>query len=209
MYCYPGNIANSLIDAMAAESKVVPYLDVPVQHFEPEILRAMNRPGYAIDAVALVARLRDVLPGLAVRTTLITGFPGETAAAHARNLEGVRNAQFDWLGVFQYSREEGTRAATAPKHVGKAAKEKRWHEIMELQAQITADRNASRVGQTTRMLLEEYDVEHDLWVGRTSWHAPEVDGRVYLPASPGLARGKFVEVEIAKADVYDLYARLR
>ena len=208
LYCYPSRVTPELIEVLATEPKIVPYLDIPVQHFDAEILRRMNRPGYDIDTVQLANRLREAIPGLALRTTLITGFPGETPAAHTRNLAGIRSAQFDWLGAFRYSPEEGTVAATAPRHVSEKTSQKRWQELLEAQVGVTEARNQERVGRTTRILLEEYDAPRNLWTGRSPWHAPEVDGRVYVTAPAALHPGDFIDAVITRADIYDLYATM-
>lgn len=206
LYCYPARVTPELIDVLASESKIVPYLDIPVQHFDIEILRRMNRPGCDINIVQLNEQLRQAIPGLALRTTLITGFPGESPAAHRRNLEGIRAARFDWLGAFRYSPEEGTVAATAPRQVGDKIRQKRWQELLETQAEVMEARNRERIGATTRILLEEYDASRGHWMGRSPWHAPEVDGRVYIPADPTLPPGSFIDAKIVRADLYDLYA---
>ena len=207
LYCYPGGITRRLIEVLAAEPKIVPYLDIPLQHLDPAILRRMKRPYHGLNAERLVARLRDAIPGIALRTTMIVGFPGESCQAHNRMLEGIRRLSFDWLGVFQFSREEGAAAARFPRQVGKMTCEKRWHAVMQLQAEITAERNEERVGRRERVLIEEFDSVQGKWLGRSSREAPEVDGKVLVEAGPSLTPGQFADVAITGADIYDVFAR--
>jgi ribosomal protein S12 methylthiotransferase len=207
LYCYPGGITDELISVMAEEPKIVPYLDIPLQHVDPDLLRRMNRPDPGIDAVQLVERLRARVPNIAIRTTMLVGLPGETPKAHRRMLEGIRRLSVDWLGAFQYSREEGTPAAAAPRQVGKATRDNRRHTVMQLQAEITAQRNRARIGTRTKVLVEHRDDQRDRWVGRSPREAPEIDGVVYVQDNGALCPGRFVMVEIDDADVYDVFGR--
>lgn len=206
MYCYPAGVTDELIDVLANEPKVVPYLDVPLQHLDPEVLRRMNRPSKDVNTVKLVERLRAGVPGIALRTTLIVGFPGETRQAHLNVLSGIRGLRFNWLGAFQYSREDDTPAGALDEQVSKATKERRWHAVMAAQAAITAELNRERVGTTTRVLVEGYDAERQQWYGRSPSEAPEIDGTVYVDSDAPLQAGAFVTAKIAEADVYDLTA---
>jgi ribosomal protein S12 methylthiotransferase len=206
LYCYPGGVSDELIEAMAAEAKIVPYLDIPLQHLDRTMLDRMKRPGADLDATGLVDRLRRSIPDLTLRTTMLVGFPGETPAAHRRMLEGMRALRFDRLGAFEYSREEGTPAAQAPRQVGKTTREKRWHAVMALQAEIAARLNAARIGRIERVLVEGYEKDRNRWVARSAADAPEVDGRVYMESGDGVRAGEFVMVEITGADVYDVTA---
>lgn len=215
LYCYPGAInrtlpggaADALIEVMAAETKIVPYLDIPLQHLDRDLLERMNRPSANLDTAALVDRLRRSIPDLTLRTTMLVGFPGETPAAHRRMLEGMRALRFERLGAFEYSREEGTPAAEAPRQVGKATREKRRHAVMALQAEITAENNAARIGGIERVLIEDYDANRRQWIARSAADAPEVDGCVYLANRGALRPGKFVMAEITGAGVYDVTAK--
>jgi len=208
MYCYPGGVTDDLLDAMAAEKKVARYLDVPLQHFDPDILRQMQRPFRHVNPQRLVERLRKAVPGIAIRTTMLVGFPGETPAAHRAMLDGMRECRFDWLGAFPYSREAETPAASMPRQVGKRVKQKRWEEVMALQAEITEEIGQARIGSTTRVLVEGYDENREKWVGRSQREAAEVDGLVVLESSRELKNGEFVTAEIIDADVYDVTARV-
>jgi len=207
LYCYPGGLTRRVIDVLASEPKIVPYLDVPLQHLDPRVLRAMKRPHHDLNTENLIARLRDAIPGLALRTTMIVGFPGESFYAHLRMFEEIRRLSFDWLGVFQFSNEDGAPAARYPRQVGAATKEKRWHSVMQLQAEITAERNDERVGNVERVLVEEFDAALKKWIGRSAREAPEVDGKVIIQGGEGLAPGQFVDVRITRAEVYDVVAK--
>ncbi|HOE65755.1 MAG TPA: 30S ribosomal protein S12 methylthiotransferase RimO [Candidatus Hydrogenedentes bacterium] len=206
MYCYPGGITDALVETLRQESKVTPYLDIPLQHLDEEVLCAMRRPCREVDVFALVERLRRDVPGVVLRTTLLAGFPGETPAAHRRLLEGMKRLRFDWLGAFPYSEEEGTPAAEM-KQVGKRTRDKRWREVMELQARITAERNEARVGRRVRVLVEEFDAVRSMWMGRSAGEAPEVDGAVFFEAEGPVAPGDFVEVVLTRAETYDVFGR--
>jgi ribosomal protein S12 methylthiotransferase len=208
LYCYPGGVTDALLEALAGDPKIVPYLDIPLQHLDPEMLRRMKRPSHTINTVKLVERLRKAIPNLTLRTTVMVGFPGETPQAFRRLLDGLRALAFDRLGVFQYSREEGTPAAAMRRQVGKAVKEKRWHAVMELQAQISARLNRRRIGTRTRVLIEGYEAQRHRWVGRSSAEAPEVDGNVLVAGAKPLCPGQLVTVEITETETYDLMGRV-
>jgi len=204
LYCYPGGVTDELIATMARETKIVPYLDIPLQHLDRAMLERMKRPNADLDTAELVDRLRRSIPGLTLRTTMLVGFPGETPTAHKRMLEGIRALRFERLGAFEYSREEGTPAAQAPRQVGKITREKRWHAVMALQAEIAARLNAARIGRTERVLVEGYDADRRQWIARSAADAPEVDGHVYIENNDTLHAGEFVTVEITDADAYDV-----
>lgn len=206
MYCYPAGVTDELLDTIAAEPKVVPYLDIPLQHIDPETLRRMKRPAWDMDTAALVERIRSKVPGITLRTTMLVGFPGETRQAHKAMIDGIRALRFQWLGAFQYSREEGTTASVEARQVRKDTKERRWHAVMQTQAVITEQLNQARVGTRTRVLVEEFVPAQDAWLGRTPVEAPEVDGCVLLPRQLRLTPGEFVDVEITDAHGYDVMA---
>jgi len=209
MYCYPGGITRELLDVMASEPKIVPYLDVPLQHLDPEILRRMRRPFANVNPRRLVDRLRGAVPGIAIRTTMIVGFPGETSAQHRRMLDGIRDLRFDWLGAFPYSNEPDTPAASAPRQVGKAVRQKRWENVMAVQAEISEEIHRARIGGVERVLVEGYDENRKSWVGRSGREAPEVDGLVLLQSARKLRSGQFVNVQITGSDVYDVTGRVK
>ncbi len=208
LYCYPGGVTDALLKTMAGQPKIVPYLDIPLQHLDPEVLHRMKRPFREVDTAALAGRLRAAIPGLTLRTTMIVGFPGETPQAFERLLEGIRTIRFERLGVFMYSQEEDTPAGSAPRQVGQTTKQKRWNAVMQEQFFISEECNQARVGTRTRVLVESFDEERRLYVGRSAAEAPEVDGKVFLESEQPLPPGTFVEAEIIAAEPYDVQARV-
>jgi len=208
LYLYPGGINDKLLEVLANTPKIVPYVDMPLQHLDRETLHRMKRPYREVNTTELVARMREAIPGLTLRTTMIVGFPGETPAAHRRMLEVMESLSFDRLGIFQYSQEEGTPAGAMPRQVGRQVKEKRWHAAMELQAEISARLNEKRVGQQVRVLVEGYDAELKRWRGRSAGEAPEIDGSIFFTAPRYCRTGAFVEVALTHADVYDVHGHL-
>jgi len=201
MYANPDGIGEGLIQRLAREPKLCKYLDMPVQHASRKVLRAMGRPGDGQTFLRLIAKLRRRIPGLTLRTTLLTGFPGETEADHRELLAFVTAARFDRLGVFAYSREAGTPAARMPGQVPKAVKERRLRELMTLQAAISREQLQSKVGQTLECLVEEESGSSHV-IGRTPGDAPEVDGAIVLA---GRAKpGDFVRARITGATEHDL-----
>lgn len=209
LYCHPSGVNGDLLEVLHSEPKVVPYLDVPFQHLDTEMLRLMKRPALRGHPMRLVEVIRETVPGIALRTTMIAGFPGETTAMHRRMLEGMRQLRFDWLGAFPYSPEDDTAAALLPRPVRPQTRQRRWEAVMETQAAITFDRNRERIGSRCRVLVEKYDEARKQWAGRAPCQAPEVDGCVYLENGADLQPGRFVEVEITGAEHYDLMARMR
>lgn len=209
MYVYPMGVTDEFLDLMAAEPKILPYLDMPLQHLDPDTLRRMNRPSKDVNTFKLVERIRARVPDITLRTTMIVGFPGETRMAHLNMLEGMKELRFNWLGAFQYSPEDGTPAAAMSAQISKATKARRWDAVMQTQAEITAEWNRGRVGRRTRILLESFDALHGQWTGRSASEAPEIDGTVYVTSNTPLTPGSFVEVELTGADTYDLTAHAR
>ncbi|NUM52953.1 MAG: 30S ribosomal protein S12 methylthiotransferase RimO [Candidatus Hydrogenedentes bacterium] len=205
MYVYPMGITDEFLDLMANEPKIVPYLDVPLQHLDPETLRRMNRPSKDVNTFKLVERIRARIPHIALRTTMIVGFPGETRQAHQNMLAGMRELRFNWLGAFQYSLEEDTPAGRMSGQISSATKKRRWEKAMETQVEITAAWNQARVGSRVRVLVESRDPESGRWVGRTPSEAPEIDGVAYVDSSRCLHPGDIVEAQIIGADTYDIH----
>jgi ribosomal protein S12 methylthiotransferase len=198
-------VDDAILDLVASEPKVVPYLDIPVQHADPAILARMGRrygPGEVLD---LVARARERVPGVFLRTSLIVGFPGETAAAFDRLLRFVHEARFDHLGVFPYSREEGTAAWGFTPRVGEKAKGERMRLVQEAQADIHAARNRRMVGSRVEVLVEE-NPSRGPAVGRHGGQAPDVDGSVLLRGFKG-SPGDLVAADVVEAREWDLLAR--
>jgi len=204
MYCYPTKVTPELIDAIAGCERVAKYLDLPLQHADDDVLRAMNRRGSASDYEKLIDDLRAACPRIALRTTLIVGFPGETQGAFERLLGFVERIRFDRVGVFVYSREEGTPAAGFGKRVPRKIAAQRYDRLMRAQQGISLERNRSFIGKTMEVLVE--GATDDGRFGRSYRDAPEIDGLVYLPASSA-DPGTFVSATIADATEYDLVGK--
>lgn len=204
LYCYPEEITDELISVMAENPKICHYIDIPIQHSENEILRRMGRKTSREDIVSLVSKLRTAMPDIAIRTTLISGFPGETQELHDGLVDFVDECEFDRLGVFTYSPEEGTPAAGYEDQVDGELAAKWRDEIMELQQEISYEKNQELINSIQRVLIEGYLVEDDVYVGRTYRDAPGVDGIVFVSAPYELMSGSFVDVKITEANEYDL-----
>lgn len=207
LYCYPERISDELIDVIASEPKIVKYMDIPVQHCNDEILKAMRRKCDAQSLRALFAKLRSRIPNLTLRTTMLVGFPGETDAQFEELSEFVQEIRFDRLGCFAYSEEEGTIAARMENQVDEEIRQRRAEIIMEQQMPIAAALNAARIGTDTEAVIEGFDAEAGAWLARTAADAPEIDGRLYIAGTPedGYRIGQYVQVHITAAvDDYDL-----
>ena len=204
LYCYPEEITDELIEVMATNPKICHYVDIPIQHSENAILKRMGRRTSREDIVELVGRLRTAIPDIAIRTTLISGFPGETQELHDGLVDFVDECEFDRLGVFTYSPEEGTPAAEYEDQVDGELAAKWRDEIMELQQEISYEKNQQMIGSTQKVLIEGYLVDDDVYVGRTYRDAPGVDGIVFVSAPYELISGSFVDVKITEANEYDL-----
>ena len=205
LYAYPEGLTEKMVRGLAETPKVLPYLDLPLQHAAPEMLRRMDRP--AAPPRVLVERLRRWWPGLALRTTLMVGFPGETEAHFAELLDLVARAGFDHLGVFKFSPEPGTRAAAFPGQLPAALKEKRRRTLMAAQRRVSLARNRARLGQTVEVLVEGPAAEvGPVMTGRAWFQAPEVDGLIYFDGEQP-ETGCLVQACLVKASAYDLVAR--
>jgi ribosomal protein S12 methylthiotransferase len=210
LYLYPTTIDDATLDAMAECDKVCRYIDLPLQHASNPVLKRMKRPGTRQKYDRLLARIRDRVPGVALRTTFITGFPGESEADVDELCAFVTEHGFDHVGVFTYSHEEGTSAYSLPDDVPAAVKQARRNRVMALQKRIVARQLRARVGERARMVVDGPASEHELVLrGRLSTQAPEIDASVFLTeCDPSTFRGgDFVEVEIVEARGYDLVAR--
>ena len=197
LYCYPDAITDGLLEVMAQEEKVLPYIDLPLQHCSGKILRAMNRRGDRDSLAALIEKIRAKVPGVVLRTTLITGFPGEKEEDFTELAEFVKETGFDWLGCFPYSQEEDTPAAELPDQVDQEEKERRAEIIMDTQIDSMDRKCQGYVGQTLEVLVEGFDRYAECWFGRSYRNAPDVDGKVFFTTNgrrPAL--GHFVQVEI-------------
>ncbi|MBP1547138.1 MAG: 30S ribosomal protein S12 methylthiotransferase RimO [Oscillospiraceae bacterium] len=205
LYCYPERISDELIEVMAKEDKIVKYIDMPIQHCDGEVLSRMNRPGDEETLRSLIAKLRDRIPDIILRTTLITGFPGETEEQFERLAEFVKDMRFDRLGCFPYSQEEGTKAALMDGQLDEDTRERRADIIMEQQMLIAEEKNEALIGTVTEAVVEGFDRYGECYFGRTAADAPEIDGKVFF-TSPDrrLAIGEFVKVSINETMDYDL-----
>ncbi len=210
LYAYPGRLTDEVVELLATGRHLLPYLDLPLQHIDERILRRMGRRASEEETRAVVARLREA--GVTLRTTFITGFPGETEAEFARLAAFVAEGHFDWLGCFTYSPEEGTAALALDGAVEPAVAAARAERLMEIQGDISRARLATRVGTVEAVLVEGESAESDLLLaGRTRWMAPEIDGVVYLTdAEEGEppAAGEIVQVEITRSHDHDLEGRV-
>ena len=204
LYCYPEEITDELIAVMKKEKKICHYLDIPIQHSDDTILKRMGRRTNRAELVSLVEKLRKEIPDIVLRTTLITGFPGETEEEFKNMVDFVDSMEFDRLGVFPYSAEEGTKAAEMDGQITEEVKESRRDEIMALQQEISADKAASRIDDEMSVLIEGYLYEDDIYIGRTYMDAPKVDGNVFVRAEEELISGDIVPVRITGANEYDL-----
>ncbi len=204
LYAYPTHFTDNLIDVIARTDKVCKYLDIPLQHADDYILRLMNRRGTRHDVLELIEKLRRRIPGLALRTSLIVGFPGETEE-HFENLaDFVKTVKFDRIGVFAYSPEEGTAAAAMPGMVPDHVKEARKDLLIRIQQEISLEKNKEKIGRIISVLIEgKEENEHEVYLGRTEADAPEVDGVIYVSGG-GLHPGDIVPVRVTHAYEYDL-----
>ena len=205
LYCYPDETSEELLDLMADTPNICPYLDIPIQHIHSDILRRMHRLGTREDILRCVRSAKD--RGLTVRTTLITGFPGETDAQFEELLAFVRDAEFDRLGAFPYSPEEGTPAARMPDQVPEALRQERYDRLMTLQQGIALKRNQARVGSVEKVLVTDVG-DGGRCLGRSSREAPEIDGEIYFTAPAAPKIGSFVSVRITRAKAYDLLGEM-
>lgn len=208
LYCYPEEITDELIEVIRTEEKICNYLDMPIQHASDKILKKMGRRTRREELEATIEKLRSEIPDICLRTTLISGFPGETERDHEELLEFVNEMEFDRLGVFTYSQEENTPAAEMPDQVEEELKEQRQAEIMELQQDIAFDKAESLVGATMLAMIEGKVADENAYVARTYRDAPNVDGYLFVNTSRELMTGDFVKVRITGSYEYDLIGEL-
>lgn len=203
-YAYPNGFPEDVLDVMASEPKVCKYLDIPLQHISDRILRSMKRGSTKKEVNALLDRIREKVPGVAIRTTLIVGYPGETQEEFVELKEWVASQRFDRLGCFAYSEEEGTSAAQLDDDVPQQEKERRLEELMELQKQISFELNEQKVGKTLKVLVDSEN--ENVYMGRTEYDSPEVDNDVFIDKEKWrVPVGDFVKVEVTSAGLYDLF----
>ncbi len=202
LYCYPDSTEDRLLDAIQKLPKVAPYLDLPLQHIDDDLLRRMNRRG---SSEWIKSRLQECRKrGILVRTTMIVGFPGETDRQFETLLDFVKEARFDRLGAFTYSAEEGTPAAGMPNQIDEDVKQARLDQLMMLQQSISMEINQARIGSTCEVLVDGFDAESGRFYGRSLLEAPESDGCIWLNGASALTPGEYVDVRITGADAYDL-----
>ena len=209
LYCYPDSITDELLEVMAREEKILPYIDLPLQHASGKILRAMNRRGDRHSLTALMERIREKVPGVVLRTTFITGFPGETEEDFAQLAEFAKDVQFERMGCFAYSQEEDTPAASLPDQVEEEVKEHRAEILMDRQMAIMEAQGLELVGQTLEVLVEGFDRYAECWFGRSYRDAPDIDGKVFFTTEGKRPRlGSFVKVTVTGCMDCDLTGEL-
>ena len=204
LYCYPEEIYDELIETVRDEKKICHYLDIPIQHASDRILKRMGRRTSKQELIDIIGKLRKEIPDIVLRTTLITGFPGETEEDHEELKEFVDEMEFDRLGVFTYSPEENTPAAEMADQVPEEVKEERRDELMELQQEISYDRGQDRIGQELLVMIEGKVADESAYIGRTYGDAPKVDGYIFVQTGELLMTGDFAKVRVTGALEYDL-----
>lgn len=209
LYLYPDELSDELIELMGKEERLTPYFDLPIQHSSSKLLQSMNRRGDREFLLSLIKKIRDKVPNAILRTTLIVGFPGETEEDIEDLKSFIQEVKFDHLGCFTYSLEEGTLSATFENQIDEETKQQRYESIMEIQAQISLENNKKRVGQTFKGIIIDYDEEHDDYLFRCAWNAPDdIDGNIYIKSEEPLEEGKEISVVIEDYDTYNLYGRI-
>lgn len=204
LYSYPERITDELIEVIATEPKCVKYLDIPIQHCDDGILKRMNRKSSESELKELIAKLRERIPGIILRTTLIAGFPGETQEQFNKLCEFVRETRFDRLGCFAYSQEEGTPAALLPDQIEDEEKQRRADIIMQEQMLISDDNCKKQLGKVLEVVVEGFDRYAECWYGRSCNEAPEIDGKIFFTTKESIAPGDYVNVLITDTMDYDL-----
>jgi ribosomal protein S12 methylthiotransferase len=202
-YVYPYPHVDA-VPALMAEGRILPYLDIPFQHASPRVLKAMRRPAHQERTLERLRRWRETCPDLAVRSTFIVGFPGETEEDFRLLLDWLKEARIARAGCFKYEAVEGATANALPGAVPEEVKAERWHRFMAAQREVSRATMAARVGRTIDVIVDE--VDEDGAVGRSKWDAPEIDGAVFLNGANGLKPGDIVQARVAHADEYDLWA---
>ena len=209
LYCYPNRFGDDLLEFMKSSTKVLPYVDMPLQHIDNEILRRMNRQESEGLVRELLTRIRKEIPDVALRTTMIVGFPGETEEQFEKLCQFVDEFEFDHVGVFPYSQEENTPAARMEDQIPEEVKEERYHRLMAIQAQVSERINRRFEGRVLEVLVEgKHSDQEGLWYGRSYREAPDVDGRVFIETEETLTPGTFVKVKIDQGFAYDLVGSL-
>lgn len=208
LYCYPDRITDGLIEEFKNNDKLVKYIDMPIQHINDDILKKMNRRDTTESIKNVIRKLRDEIPGIVIRSTVIVGFPGETEKQFNELRSFVKETKFERLGAFEYSREEGTPAYDMPKQVSDNTKKKRCEAIMSDQNRIHNEFNSKFIDKTLKVICEGYDPVSECFFGRSYADAPDIDGKVYFTASKRIREGEFVNVLITEVLDYDLLGKV-
>lgn len=208
MYAYPERLGDDVIKVMAENPKVLHYLDLPIQHINDRVLKSMNRKGGSEIIMSAINRLRRAIPDITIRTSIITGYPGESEEEFRQLYDFVKEIRLERLGCFAYSEEEGTVAAKMENQVPVEERQRRADKIMELQTEIMAEKQRQLVGKDLWVICDDFDSENGLFVCRSVYDAPEIDGEVYLDADSDIQIGDIKKVHITQSDIYDLYGEI-
>lgn len=205
LYCYPDKLTDELIAEIKNNDKIIKYLDIPLQHANPVVLKRMNRKGTGEGYLKLIAKLRKEIPDIAIRSTFIAGFPGETEEQFENLLEFIKEAKLTNAGFFAYSREEGTPAYRLPDQIDEKVKQSRVKKLYAAQKKVSEERNKSLVGKQIKVICDGVDYDKQSFYGRAYFSAPEIDGKTYFTYDGEIKQGEYYDVKITKADAYDLY----
>lgn len=205
LYCYPDKLTDELIAEIKNDDKIIKYLDIPLQHADPVVLKRMNRKGTGEGYLKLIAKLRKEIPDIAIRSTFIAGFPGETEEQFENLLEFIKEAKLTNAGFFAYSREEGTPAYRLPDQIDEKVKQSRVKKLYAAQKKVSEERNKSLVGKQIKVICDGVDYDKQSFYGRAYFSAPEIDGKAYFTYDGEIKQGEYYNVKITKADAYDLY----
>ncbi len=205
MYCYPENITDELIHELAVNAKMIKYIDMPLQHADDGVLKLMNRKGTGQGYLDLIAKLKQRVPGIAIRSTFIAGFPRESEEAFNNLTDFLQKAKLFNAGFFKYSKEEGTAAARLDGQVAGAVKTKRYKKLYSVQKKVVKENNKALIGRTFKVVAEGFDADQLVYYGRAYFNAPDIDGKIYFFSSEEVEYGKFYDIKIIKATGYDLY----
>lgn len=205
LYCYPDKLTDELIAEIKNNDKIIKYLDIPLQHADPVVLKRMNRKGTGEGYLKLIAKLRKEIPDIAIRSTFIAGFPGETEEQFENLLEFIKEAKLTNAGFFAYSREEGTPAYRLSDQIDEKVKQSRVKKLYAAQKKVSEERNKSLVGKQIKVICDGVDYDKQSFYGRAYFSAPEIDGKAYFTYDGEIKQGEYYDVKITKADAYDLY----
>jgi len=208
LYCYPEEITDELIEVIAREKKICKYLDMPIQHANNSVLKRMGRKSNKEELIELINKMRKKIPEICLRTTLILGFPGETKEEYDDLVDFVNRVKFDRLGVFSYSKEEGTAAAKMSGQISNNVKESRKNNIMQIQENICAEKSRAFIGKTLDVIIEGKLPKENIYCGRTYRDSPEIDGMVFIQTDKEILSGEFIKVIVTKAQEYDLIGEI-